>query len=105
MKTPDELIESKVADILVKDGQEWIMRPTTAALMQMYADQFRSAKTTKTYPIICPSCRGAGIVPNPAITYTTTLTILCLACDGLGVVLCTETTEGTTEETTKTEIE
>ena len=35
METPDELIESKAADILVKDGQEWIMRPTAAALMQL----------------------------------------------------------------------
>lgn len=101
MKTPDELIESKVGDVLIKDGQEWIMRPTTTALMQMYADQVKSAKTTKTYPIICPSCKGAGIVPNPALTYTTTLTILCPACTGTGVVPCTETTE----ETTKTDTE
>ena len=103
MKTPDELIESKVADILVKDGQEWIMRPTAAALMQVYADQFKSGKTTKTYPIICPSCRGAKKISSPIpVSITGYYEMDCPACTGTGIVTCTETTE---EETTKTETE
>ena len=98
MKTPEELIESKVGDILVKDGQEWIMRPTTAALMQMYADQVKSAKTTKTYPIICPSCRGAKKIPAPLpVSIMGYYEMDCPACTGMGVVPCTETTEDTTE--------
>ena len=94
METPDELIESKAADILVKDGQEWIMRPTAAALMQVYADQFKSVKTTRTYPIICPSCRGAKVMLNPNFfnPYTDDLMVACLACNGTGIVTCVETT-------------
>ena len=44
MKTPDELIESKVGHVLVKDGQEWLKRPTVAALMQEYADLYHKEK-------------------------------------------------------------
>jgi len=98
MKTPDELIESKAAVILVIDGQEWIMRPTAAALMQMYADQVKSAKTTKTYPIICPSCKGAKLIYNPTFEPNVTgemLYINCPSCNGTGVVICMETTEET----------
>ena len=104
MKTPGELIESKVADILVKDGQEWLRRPTTAALMQMYADQFKSAKTTRTYPIICTSCKGAKLIYNPTFEPNVPGEIFfinCPACNGTGIVHCTETTE----ETTKSETE
>jgi RecJ-like exonuclease len=55
-------------------------------------------KTTRTYPIICPSCRGAKIVSNPNFNpYTDDLMIACPACTGMGVVPCTETTEDTTE--------
>ena len=93
METPDELIESKAADILVKDGQEWVMRPTVAALMQVYADQFKSVKTTRTYPIICPSCRGAKKVINMQLFNTgDELFVDCPACNGTGIVTCVETT-------------
>lgn len=53
-------------------------------------------KTTKTYPIICPSCRGAKVISNPNFNpYTDDLLINCPACIGTGIVTCTETTEET----------
>ena len=60
-------------------------------------------KTTRTYSIICPSCRGVKIVPNPNFNLSNIgeLLICCPACNGTGVVICMETTE----ETTKTETE
>jgi len=53
-------------------------------------------KTTKSYPIICPSCQGAKIVPTPNFNpYIDDLTTTCPACSGTGIVTCTETTEET----------
>jgi len=50
-------------------------------------------KTTKQYPIVCPSCRGEGVISNPSIGLTTNITIICPACNGNKIVICTETIE------------
>ena len=50
-------------------------------------------KATKQYPIVCPSCRGEGVISNPSIGLTTNITIICPACNGNKIVICTETIE------------
>jgi len=50
-------------------------------------------KTTKQYPIVCPSCGGSGFISNPSIGLTTIITIICPACNGAKTVICTETIE------------
>ena len=49
-------------------------------------------KITKTYPIVCPSCYGSGLM-NDWMPTTTTPKIQCKACNGTGIVTVTETIE------------
>jgi len=48
-------------------------------------------KTTKQYPIVCPSCGGSGYysIWNGYCQETT----ICPACQGAKIVICTETIE------------
>lgn len=44
----------------------------------------------KSYPIVCPSCKGLGYIINPQ-SYSSSTTIICPACDGTKVVTVNET--------------
>ena len=46
----------------------------------------------KTYPIVCPSCRGMGYINNPELV-TSVATIICPACNGSKVVTVIEEVE------------
>jgi DnaJ-class molecular chaperone len=46
--------------------------------------------TTLTYPIVCPSCNGAGFINNPQ-RVCTEAQIVCPACNGTKVVIATAT--------------
>lgn len=50
----------------------------------------------KQYPIICPSCKGNGMIKNPSLSQSTAspFTIPCPACNGSGSVICQETEGG-----------
>lgn len=47
----------------------------------------------KSYPIVCPSCNGAGAIQNVDLqnTANTSLTMVCPACNGTKVVTVNET--------------
>lgn len=47
----------------------------------------------RTYPIICPSCQGTGIVRQPVLSTVTTsaLDMTCPACGGNKTVMCSDT--------------
>lgn len=46
----------------------------------------------KTYPIVCPSCQGSGIVRQPTLYSTSSaLYMTCPACGGNKWVMCSET--------------
>jgi len=50
---------------------------------------------TKTYPIVCKSCGGSGMMTNPNFDANLTdnlMSINCIACNGTGVIIMTETT-------------
>ena len=51
--------------------------------------------TTRTYPKVCDSCKGAGIIPEPITGISTTR--MCPACNGSGVIIVTETIESKDE--------
>jgi DnaJ-class molecular chaperone len=53
-------------------------------------------RTTRTYPKVCDSCKGAGIIFEPMPT-TTSITRMCPACNGSGVITITETIESKDE--------
>lgn len=44
---------------------------------------------TRTYPIVCPSCKGLGAIPNP-MPISSSITIPCPACNGVKIVIATE---------------
>jgi len=47
---------------------------------------------TEQYPIVCPSCKGSGFIPEPGALSTST-TRICPACNGSGVVIVTKVIE------------
>jgi len=60
-------------------------------------------KTTKQYPIVCPSCKGSGFISSvQTISTFTSVTEICPACNGNKTVICTETIED--HVTTKIEV-
>ena len=50
------------------------------------------AITHRSYPIICPSCRGLGYVSNPEFDghTSTSINMICLACNGYKTVMVNE---------------
>jgi DnaJ-class molecular chaperone len=47
---------------------------------------------TEQYPIVCPSCNGSGVIPEP-FGLSTNTTRGCPACNGSGVVIVTKVIE------------
>jgi len=48
---------------------------------------------TLIYYIVCPSCNGAGVIPDP-LAMSTTATVPCPACGGRKIIQITEITDG-----------
>ena len=68
-----QLIKLKVTKLKKKEGL-WIDK---------------TMMTTKSYPIVCPSCNGLGLVRN-LNQWDTALTVVCSACEGSKIVTVTE---------------
>ena len=47
----------------------------------------------KSYPIVCPSCSGSGVINNP-MQLDSSPTIICPACNGTKVVIVNVTYTG-----------